>query len=61
MSRRTKQTYRVTGSTAYRGNAPDTEFDAVLTEDEERRAIDRGSIKRVTKSDTTKGKGESDG
>lgn len=37
-------TYRVTGSTKFRGHAPGKVFDADLDESEEKRAIDRGSI-----------------
>lgn len=36
--------YTVTGTTSYRGFAPGETFDAELTEDEERRAVERGSI-----------------
>jgi len=40
----TKQTYKVTGATAYRGHQPGETFEADLTDDEKRRAMDRGSI-----------------
>jgi hypothetical protein len=39
-----KTTYKVTGPTAYRGVRPGEEFTAELSEDEERRALERGSI-----------------
>jgi hypothetical protein len=39
-----KTTYKVTGTTAYRGHQPGEEFTAELQEDEERRALERGSI-----------------
>lgn len=44
--------YKVTGTTAYFGHQPGEEFEADLTEDQERRAKERGSI-RVVKRDTT--------
>jgi hypothetical protein len=40
----TKTTYKVTGTTAYQGHRPGEEFTADLSEDEERRALERGSI-----------------
>jgi hypothetical protein len=52
----TKQTYRVTGNTAYRGHQPGETFDADLTDDEKRRAIDRGSIAAVSSPKKTSGK-----
>jgi len=55
---RTK-TYEVTGATAFRGHAPGETFDAELTEDEARRATERGSIRVVTKT-TPKTKGNED-
>jgi hypothetical protein len=39
-----KTTYKVTGSRPYRGHRPGEEFTAELSEDEERRALERGSI-----------------
>jgi hypothetical protein len=39
-----KTTYKVTGSTAYKGVQPGETFEADLAEDEERRALERGSI-----------------
>ena len=50
----TKQTYKVTGSTAYRGHQPGDTFEADLTDDEKRRAMDRGSIATVTKKPAVK-------
>jgi hypothetical protein len=49
-----KTTYRVTGATAYKGHQPGETFDADLTEDEERRAVERGSIKQVAKKPAVK-------
>jgi hypothetical protein len=49
----TKTTYKVTGPTAYRGVRPGEEFTAELSEDEERRALERGSI-AVAKARSTK-------
>lgn len=43
--------YKVTSSTAYAGHAPGEEFEAELTEDEERRAKARGSIRVVKRDD----------
>jgi hypothetical protein len=45
--------YKVTAPTGYRGHKEGDEFEADLTEDEERRAKQRGSI-RVVKRDTDK-------
>ena len=42
-----KTTYKVTGSTAFRGHEPGEEFDDELTPDEERRALERGSVEIV--------------
>jgi hypothetical protein len=39
--------YKVTAATGFRGHAEGEEFDAELTEDEERRAKERGSIRLV--------------
>ena len=39
--------YRVTAKTGYKGHAQDDEFEADLTEDEERRATERGSLEIV--------------
>ena len=39
--------YRVTAKTGYKGVAEGEEFDADLTEDEERRAVERGSLEVV--------------
>jgi hypothetical protein len=50
-------TYKVTAATGYRGHAEGEEFEAELTEDEERRAKARGSI-RVLKRDDQKSKEE---
>lgn len=40
-------TYRVTGQTAFAGHEPGEEFEAELDPAQERRAIERGSIKAV--------------
>lgn len=39
--------YRVTGTTAYMGHQPGEEFEAELTPDQERRALERGAIEAV--------------
>jgi hypothetical protein len=55
-------TYKVTAKTGYQGYAEGEEFDADLTEDQERRAKERGSIRVVKRDDTKpKGKERSDG
>ena len=43
-------TYKVTGSRAYMGHQPGEEFEAELTEDQERRAKERGSIRVVKRN-----------
>ena len=48
----TKTTYKVTASTGFRGHVMDEEFEAELTEDEERRAKERGSIRVVERAKT---------
>jgi hypothetical protein len=55
--------YKVTGSTYFRGYAPGEEFQADLTEEQERRAKERGSIRVVKRQDTkpTKKEEEADG
>lgn len=45
-----KTTYKVTAKTGYRGHAEGEEFDADLTDDEERRAKARGSIRVVSRN-----------
>ena len=45
--------YKVTGNTPYKGHKPAEEFEADLTEEEERRAKDRGSIHVVRRNDKT--------
>jgi hypothetical protein len=55
-----KTTYKVVGSTWFRGHAPGEEFDADLTEDQERRAKDRGSIRVVKRNTPTKKEEEAD-
>jgi hypothetical protein len=40
-----KKTYTVTGSTGYAGHVQGETFEAELSEDQERRALERGSIK----------------
>lgn len=56
------KTYKVTAKTGFRGYAEGDEFQAELTEAEERRAKDRGSI-RVVKAEPEKatGKGKDSG
>jgi hypothetical protein len=39
--------YRVTGPTAFHGHPPGEVFEADLDPDQERRALERGSIKAV--------------
>jgi hypothetical protein len=54
--------YQVTAATGYRGHAEGEEFEAELTEDEERRAKERGSIKVVKREEPkTKTKKEGSG
>lgn len=51
--------YKVTGATAYKGHQPGEEFEAELAPDEERRAVERGSIK-AAKPATIKKEKEAD-
>jgi hypothetical protein len=51
-----KSTYKVTGSTAYAGHKPGEEFEAELPADQERRAVERGSIRVVRRGEKSKGK-----
>ena len=44
-------TYKVIGATAYLGHQPGEEFEAELSEDQERRAKERGSIRVVKRND----------
>jgi len=54
--------YKVTARTGYRGHQEGEEFDADLSEDEERRAKQRGSIRVVKRdSDKTSKEEENDG
>ena len=53
-------TYKVTGATPYQGHRPGEQFEADLTEEQERRAKERGSI-RVVKRDDNKEEVEGDG
>lgn len=46
-----KTTYKVMAATGYRGLAEGEEFEAELSEDEERRAKERGSIRVVKRGD----------
>ena len=50
--------YKVTAKTGYQGRAEGEEFDADLSEDEERRATERGSLEIV--GGTKKKKDEED-
>ena len=50
----TKKTYKVMAATGFRGHTEGETFEADLTEDEERRATERGSI-RVVKADNKTG------
>ena len=43
----TKTTYKVLAGT-FQGHAAGEEFEAELTEEQERRAVERGSIKKAT-------------
>jgi hypothetical protein len=49
-------TYTVTGPTAYKGHQPGEQFEADLSPDEERRAVERGSIKAAKAAATKKEK-----
>ena len=49
-----KTTYKVTAATGFRGHAEGEEFEAELTEDEERRAKERGSLRVVKRGDDKK-------
>ena len=51
-----KTTYKVMASTGFRGNAEGEEFDAELSEAEERRAVERGSIRVVKRPDESESK-----
>jgi hypothetical protein len=57
---RMKTTYKVVGSTYFRGYAPGEEFNADLTEEQERRAKERGSIRVVKRNTPTKKEEEAD-
>ena len=50
----TKVTYEVTGGVPYQGHQPGETFDAELDEQQERRALERGSITRVGKKAAAK-------
>jgi hypothetical protein len=41
-------TYKVTGATSYLGHEPGETFEADLDPEQERRALERGSIKKTT-------------
>jgi len=43
--------YKVTAATGYRGHKQGEEFKADLSPEQERRAIERGSIKKVNKKE----------
>lgn len=45
------QEYKVTGSRMFRGHAPGETFKANLAPSQERRAIQRGDIRKVNKKD----------
>lgn len=49
-----KTTYKVTAATGFMGHQLGDEFDAELTEDQERRAKERGSIRVVRRGDSAK-------
>jgi hypothetical protein len=51
--------YKVTGATSFLGHKPGEEFEAELTEQQERRAKERGSI-RVVKRNNQPPKEEAD-
>jgi len=53
--------YKVTSKTGYRGHPEGEEFEADLSEDEERRAKQRGSIRVVKRDDKSKKEEEDDG
>jgi hypothetical protein len=53
-------TYKVTARSGYRGHAEGDEFEADLSEDEERRAKERGSIRVVKRGDAEKPTKEKD-
>jgi hypothetical protein len=52
--------YKVTAATGFRGHAEGEEFEADLTEDEERRAKQRGSIRVVQRGKKKDDKQEED-
>jgi hypothetical protein len=58
-----KTTYKVVGTTYFRGHAPGEEFQADLEPEQERRAKERGQIRVVKRADTkpTKKEEEADG
>jgi hypothetical protein len=55
-----KTTYKVVGSTYFRGYAPGEEFEAELTEEQERRAKERGSIRVIKRGENKKEKEEAE-
>jgi hypothetical protein len=57
---KTKTKYKVTGPTAYQGHQPGETFEADLDEAAERRALERGSIKKVTAKKEGDGDAEKD-
>ena len=53
--------YKVTGDTPYQGHQPGDEFEAELTEEQERRAKARGSIRVIRRDKHDKHEEEKDG
>jgi hypothetical protein len=49
-----KTKYKVTGLTGYSGHQPGEEFEAELDPEQERRAVERGSIEVVKQTKTKK-------
>lgn len=47
MTTRAKRTYLVAAATGYRGHKQGDRVELALTDDEERRAIERGSLRHV--------------
>lgn len=52
-------TYKVTGSVAFQGHRPGEVFEAELTPEQERRALERGSISK-SRAKPTEEEGETD-
>lgn len=53
--------YKVTAATGYAGHELGEEFEAELSEEQERRAKERGSIRVIKRGDNQKKEGSNDG